>query len=64
MASRDRNSISRGKLETKCKFLQNLTEFQQEIKPNLISPMPPHKTFSNLEIQDGDIIRFQKSVLY
>jgi len=32
----------------------------QEIKPNMIEEMKPRATFQQSEIQDGDIIVFQK----
>ncbi|KAF8460666.1 hypothetical protein BDZ91DRAFT_738896 [Kalaharituber pfeilii] len=34
----------------------------EEIKPSMIEPMKPKQTFSQAEIQDGDIICFQKQV--
>lgn len=38
------------------------TDIGQEIKPSMIEPMKPKQTFSQAEIQDGDIICFQRQL--
>jgi ubiquitin carboxyl-terminal hydrolase 7 len=36
--------------------------FQQEIKHSMIEPMQPGQTFMQSEIQDGDVLCFQKAL--
>jgi ubiquitin carboxyl-terminal hydrolase 7 len=46
----------------KWEYVKTKRAFKQEIKPNMIIPMQFGQTFSQLEIQDGDVIRFHEVV--
>ena len=37
-------------------------DINQEIKPSMIEPMKPKQNFGQAEIQDGDIICFQRDL--
>ena len=39
-----------------------MLSFSQEVKPDMVEPMEPNRTLAQSDIQDGDIVCFQKVI--
>ena len=39
-----------------------MLSFFQELKPDMVEPMEPNRTLAQSDIQDGDIVCFQKVI--